>query len=97
MRLLEQLEIPFGRPAELRHADHVRLGRQRSEVWAVMLTGRWLTLAEIEEATGAPQASASARLRDLRRPKYGGHTVARRKRQAGGAQWEYRLTVRVEP
>ena len=76
----------------LGHADFVRMGRQRSEVWAAMLDGRWWTLAELEATTRAPQASISARLRDFRRPKYGGHTVERRRRYGPSyATWEYRL------
>lgn len=91
--MTEQTSLAFN---DLGHEDMVRLGRQRTAVWAVMLTGRWLTLAELEEATGYPQASLSARLRDFRRPKYGGHTVDRRRRLPGGGQYEYRLTQRSE-
>jgi DNA-binding Lrp family transcriptional regulator len=49
-------------------------------VYRLMVDGQWRTLAEIAEATGAPEASVSARLRDLRKRKFGGHVVARRPR-----------------
>jgi hypothetical protein len=59
-----------------------------------MLSGEWLTLAELEGFTGHPQASISARLRDFRRPKFGGHTVERRRRGGpSSGTYEYRLTV----
>jgi DNA-binding IclR family transcriptional regulator len=47
--------------------DQVRLGRQLRKVWHVMLDGEWRTLRQISRLTGAPEASASARLRDLRK------------------------------
>lgn len=89
---LEQLAIDFSAPAPLEHADHVRLGKQRAAVWACVAPGGWWTLAELAEATGAPEASVSARLRDFRRPRHGGHTVERRRRGGPGAgTWEYRV------
>ena len=94
-RLLEQLAIDFAAPT-LTHPDMVRLGRQLTAVTRVMASGEWLTLAELSEASGAPEASASARLRDLRRPRWGGHTVERRRRHGEGTGlWEYRLRVAV--
>jgi hypothetical protein len=55
--------------------------------------GVWVSLAEIEEATGIPQSSASAQLRHLRKPQFGGHTVDKRRRQTAngghGGTWEY--------
>lgn len=55
--------------------DGERLGRQLDRVRNLMLDGQWRTLAEISAATGAPEASVSARLRDLRKPHFGGFTV----------------------
>lgn len=57
--------------------DRVRLGRQARDVWDVMATGKVHTLRTIEAATGHPQASISARLRDFRKPEFGCHTVER--------------------
>ena len=53
--------------------DGKRLSKQLDAVRAFMILSEWVTLAEISEATGAPEASCSARLRDLRTPR-GGHS-----------------------
>jgi hypothetical protein len=72
--------------------DHERLGAQAIRVWAVISDGRWRTLGEIETACGDPQASISARLRDFRKPRFGSHVIARRRRGDGAAGvFEYRL------
>jgi len=69
--------------------DKVRLNRQFLRVLSMMDDGTWRTLAEISEATGDPEASISARLRDMRKDKFGGRIVERRRRMGG--IWEYRL------
>jgi hypothetical protein len=69
------------------------LGRQLRLVLDVMVDGRWRTLFEIAAATKAPQSSVSARLRDLRKARFGGHTIERRRRTAGAGTWEYCLVV----
>lgn len=54
----------------------------------------WLTLEEMAGKTKFPPASISAQLRHLRKLKYGGWIVQRRKRswaRDGGTVWEYRL------
>lgn len=77
--------------------DARRLGRQLAAVYSCMSDGQWRTPAEIEEATGANWASASARLRDMRKAKHGGHEVQRRRREpAEAGVWEYRLIVNAE-
>jgi hypothetical protein len=78
-------------------ADSARLGRQFAVVFAYMASGEWRTPAEIEAATGANWASAGARLRDARKPRWGGHEVQRRRREpAGAGLFEYRLVVNAE-
>lgn len=47
--------------------DGARLGAQYLRVKAFMQDGQWHTLTAICSATGDPQASVSARLRDMRR------------------------------
>ena len=69
--------------------DKARLQGQMREVFNLMIDGEWRTLNEISQETGAPEASVSARLRDLRKDKFGGHTVQRR-RVAGGL-YQYSL------
>jgi len=69
--------------------DGARVGKQHAVIRDFML-GRdeWLTLAELEEALGYPQASISAQLRHLRKPQFGSHRVDKRRR-AGAGTWEY--------
>lgn len=44
-----------------------RLNAQQADVWAFVRDGHWHTLREIAAATGHPEASVSARLRDFRK------------------------------
>jgi hypothetical protein len=57
--------------------DFVRLNRQQRLVFEIMRDGKWRTLAEIAALARAPEASVSARLRDLRKPRFGGAEVQR--------------------
>lgn len=57
--------------------DQKRLNMQIRKVFDVVKDGKKHTIGEIAERVGAPEASVSARLRDLRKPKFGGHTVKR--------------------
>ncbi len=79
-------------PAE----DFVRLTGQNLRVFLLMRDGQWRTLTEIEGVTDDPQASISARLRDLRKVKFGAHTMDARRRGGKGGTWEYRVTPRVK-
>jgi hypothetical protein len=73
--------------------DQARLGDQVRAVRGLMLDGRWRTLAEIASLVHAPEASVSARLRDLRKPRFGAMTVERRRRGEGRrGLWEYRVS-----
>jgi hypothetical protein len=69
--------------------DKVRLGKQASRVWREMRDYQWHTLAELARLTDDPEASISARIRDLRKPKFGGHIVERE--NLGAGTWRYRL------
>ncbi|HVY65919.1 MAG TPA: hypothetical protein VHH11_13945 [Gammaproteobacteria bacterium] len=90
-----QLELGYRADGETfdGELDGVRLGAQMARVRALLLDGRWRTLAEIAVATGDPEASVSARVRDLRKPRFGGYDVQRRRRPGLEARgvWEYRL------
>lgn len=61
--------VPFDGKGETFVADRDgrRLGKQCQAVYDAMKCGDWFTLRQLADATGAPEASASARLRDLRR------------------------------
>jgi hypothetical protein len=52
----------------------------------------WVTLAELAAKTKFPPASISAQLRHLRKEKYGGWVVEKRRREwVSEVVWEYRL------
>ena len=71
--------------------DQARLGAQLQRVLNVMQSSpAWLTLRDLANATGDPEASISARLRDLRKIRNGGYEVEHRRRHGAGL-WEYRL------
>jgi hypothetical protein len=72
--------------------DHQRLNAQALRVWYAMRDGAWWTLAGLAECTGDPEASVSARMRDLRKPQFGGHQVDRRRVGDSGV-FQYRLTA----
>jgi len=59
--------------------------------------GGWMTLRELAELTNYGEASISAQLRHLRKTRFGGYVVAKRRRgpPADGV-WEYRITGRTE-
>lgn len=71
--------------------DFHRLNAQQSDVWNAIKDGEWHTLRELSASTGHPEASISARLRDIRaliRPK--GWAVEREYVSRG--LWRYRVT-----
>jgi hypothetical protein len=70
--------------------DRKRLNKQALRVYAVMRDEQYHSLQTIAERTGDPEASISARLRDLRKAKFGGHSVMRRRIPETGV-WMYRL------
>lgn len=73
--------------------DHARDGKrlhaQHHRVLAFMRDGAWHTLEAIHKATKDPEASVSARLRDLRKEKFGAFNVERRYVARG--LFEYRI------
>jgi hypothetical protein len=76
--------------------DGERLTRQARLVFKLMRDGLWHTLPEISNRLARkgfhePEQSLSARLRDLRKAKFGGHVVERR--YVGDGLWQYRLLL----
>lgn len=69
--------------------DGERLARALAAVRDLMLDGEWRSLAAISATTGFPEASVSARLRDLRKEKFGRFTVDRR--YVADGLWEYHV------
>ena len=72
--------------------DDVRLTGQIRRVARAMIDGEWRTLERIGRVTGDPQASISAQLRHLRKPRFGSHILEKRPRgDRFRGLWEYRL------
>ena len=91
----------FG-PAYYAPFDHDRILYQMEHIGAVMAQAakadRWLTLADIEAATGYSQASIPAQIRHLGKKKFGGHIVDKRWRDTErGGTWEYIVPTPVSP
>lgn len=76
---------PVYEPAQ----DHARLEDQHARIKALMADGEWRTLRTIATLTGYPEASISAQLRHLRKPRFGAHTVE--KKRVTGGLWAYRV------
>ena len=78
--------------------DGPRLTKQLDRVFSVLSTGHWYTLDELSNATRAPQASVSARLRDLRKTIHGGWIIeARRRGNKSRGLFEYRCLGQKKP
>ncbi len=74
--------------------DHKRLttqlGRVRQVLLAASRSGVWYTLRDLSDECNAPEASISARIRDLRKSKFGGYKVDHRRKDRRGT-WEYQI------
>lgn len=71
--------------------DYERLTGQLKAVYDVMKDGKWRTIPEIGSTVIGSEAAISARLRDLRKPKYGAHDVQREHVDRG--LYRYRLVI----
>lgn len=69
--------------------DSERLTGQLERIMGCMKLGGWWTLNQLTEQTGDPPASISAQLRNLRKERFGSHTID--KRYVGCGKFEYRL------
>ena len=77
--------------------DRPRLTMQLFRVRRLMQDGQWRTLGAIAKQVGASEASVSARLRDLRKPKFGALVVDRRRVAGANGLWEYRVAPPPPP
>lgn len=71
--------------------DHCRLAGQLGRVYNVMKDGFPHTLDELKAKCGGTDASISARIRDLRKAKFGAYEIISRRVRDG--LWEYQLEV----
>ena len=71
--------------------DGKRLETALFNVANLMSDEHWRTLESIATKAKCSEAGASARLRDLRKDKFGSHTVERRRVKGADGLWEYRV------
>lgn len=101
MRPQSHPDLPFdaGHPPTfdgesfVKDKDEARLTGQCMAIFALMRDERWRTLHEIASAVRAPEASVSAQLRHLRKPRFGAHQVDKRRTAPESGLYEYRVIV----
>ena len=71
--------------------DCARLTGQLKRVYEYMHTHEWCSLQDISEATSDPEASVSAQIRNLRKDRFGAHTIDRK--YHGNGLYEYKMTI----
>jgi hypothetical protein len=94
--LQEALEVGFDGQTFFKILDGARLTGQLGRVYDLMRCGAWMTLREIAEACGGSEGGCAARLRDLRKDRFGGFAVERKRSDRGGL-WLYRLRLDKNP
>lgn len=83
------MDLPtFGGPA-LPIEDIRRLDSQVQRVFAYLSDGQWHGLDDIASVCYGSEASISARMRDLRKPEWGSHTIERER--LGNGTNRYRM------
>jgi hypothetical protein len=74
----QDVDFPHRDGATYQHArDGQRLHSQHHRVLAILRDGREHTLSELHQLTGDPEASVSARIRDLRKARFGSYRIER--------------------
>lgn len=66
----------------------------RFQILGLLSDGRWYTVMEIAAVLGVLPMTADRKLRDLRRPEYGGFLVSHRRR-AGQRVSEFRVDIKA--
>lgn len=66
-------------PAYVPALDEPRLTQQHERIKALMLDGQWRSLKEISDRLDYPEASISAQLRHLRKERFGGYIVEKKR------------------
>jgi len=74
------------------HIDKERLTGQLKRIYNLMRDGEYRTLNEISKETNDPESSVSAQLRNLRKERFGGYQIDKRRRGESSGLWEYRLS-----
>lgn len=90
---LQQQDLRFDGDTFDQELDGERLGAQLQRVKLAMASGEWFTLAQLASAARCSEASASARIRDLRKERNGGWTIQRERIEGG--LYRYRRVFEV--
>lgn len=69
--------------------DGQRLTRQLDLVKRCLMDGSWWTLTALAAVSGGSEAGVSARIRDLKKPRFGGYVIE--KQRVSGGLWRYRI------
>lgn len=77
--------------------DLDRLTSLQARAFKVMFDGQWHRLKELARACGGSEAGLSARIRDMRKKRWGAWTVEDRRVLGARGLWEYRLDVEAGP
>jgi hypothetical protein len=77
----------------VRPIDIPRLAGQVARVFELMRDSQWRTLKQIADACECLETSASARLRDLRKQRFGAHEVLSRQVSTAPLLYQYRVIV----
>lgn len=75
--------------------DCPRLSSQYLRIFELMKDGQPRTLLEIANVTQDPEASISAQIRHMRKPRFGAHVVI--KNYVGNGLYTYKLIVNTNP
>ena len=86
---MNQNEFRFDGSDYVPSRDNDRLSGQLLRVWDCMKDEQWRTLREISNITGDPEASISAQLRHLRKPRFGSYDVE--KEYISNGLYKYKL------
>lgn len=81
----------------IRAIDIPRLAGQCAKVFELMKDGEFRTLTQIATAIGGLETSAGARLRDLRKERFGAHTVVSRQVKGAPLLYEYQVILNNGP
>jgi len=88
------ITLPDGRSFD-QNLDSERLSSQMDRVIEAVSDGQYHDLNSLVAKCGGTTASISARLRDLRKPKFGGHTVtSTRVGDPRSGKWVYKVTFK---
>ena len=84
--------LRFDGPAYSTELDRERLTDQHNRIKYYCLDRGWVTLGQIAQDLGYPEASISAQLRHLRKERFGSYRVEKRRVGESGL-WQYRVRI----